>query len=830
MPQFSLLPIVNGKVRLDMKCVACELSQNPDLRTNCMSGSGAENPTYLFVGHAPGAEDDRIGEPMTGRNGQLLQRLLRHAGIGITDCYFTNTLRCCPYGKNLKETHFKHCRDYLIKDIKQLNPTVIVSAGAQSMTWLTGSKGVSKLRRRGLPCCLPIGRDILVFPIRQPAGLFHVEGSEYDQLFDEMVSDLVWIKEQVECGIVHRAGDIETDYQTARTEDDIERFFAELEEKDCLACDLETGDINFEPRLFPGKDCKIISIGFSSGIGHARAIPLYARGLTSVLYWPDGFMEKVIYPRLTKLLKEKEIFGHNFVSFDQKWVRKELGIPYCNIKYDTMLGHYLLNEERGTHDLEFLAILYTTMSPWKASFTLSDTDKMCQYLCRDVDATFRLRTILEPQLNDLQRWLLDNILIPAGNVLMDVEYNGVNVSTENLHNLNHYLESEIKKETERLQKSKAVQEFQILNVKTFNPASPNHVRDVLQKHKGLRLQKKTDGGKYSVDVEVLEGLSDVPEAQAILRYRKLEKLKSTYCIGLIKSADENNKVHTTYKIHSTVTGRLASENPNLQNIPRKDTVGKVLEDGSIIKSVFASQPGYCLLQADYSQIELRVLACLANDERMIDIYKKGQDLHSQAAAAVFNIPVEQVTPEQRTGAKSVNFGIVYGMSLDKLIAKFSAAGNTEEAAKRFLYLHKNMFPGVWQYMEDQEQLIRVQRFQETPFGRRRRYQDITSAEIRQALNFPIQSTASDFTLLSISRCPQVLKELQLDARLVLTVHDSLIFEVRLDQFWQVAQAVKSVMEGWRFDWLTVPIVADMEAGKNWGKLKKVKFSDFSFST
>ena len=176
------------------------------------------------------------------------------------------------------------------------------------------------------------------------------------------------------------------------------------------------------------------------------------------------------------------------------------------------------------------------MSPWKATFTLSDTDKMCQYLCRDVDATFRLRTILEPQLNDLQRWLLDTILIPAGNVLMDVEYNGVHVSIDNLNNLNEYLEAEIRKETDKLQKSKAVQEFQILNVKTFNPASTDHVRDVLGKHKGIKLQKRTNGGQYSVDVEVLEGLSDVPEAQSVLRYRKLEKLKSTYCLGLIKSA------------------------------------------------------------------------------------------------------------------------------------------------------------------------------------------------------------------------------------------------------------------------------------------------------
>jgi len=828
MPQISLLPVVNGQIRHDMQCVACDLSQNPNLHTNRMSGVGSENPVFFFVGHAPGAEDDFNGKPMTGKNGRLLHDLLRHAGIPYSKCYFTNTLKCALYGQKPKEMFFKHCRDWLIDEINERKPIVIISAGAQAMKWLTGQSGVSKLRRRGLPCALPIHKDALVFPIRQPAALFHTEGYEYQQLFDEMVSDLVWIRQQVEHGIVHRAGDIETDYDMARTEDDADRILTELESADLLACDLETGTEDFEKALFPYSNCHIISVGFSTRVGHARAIPLYARGISSPFHWREGFVEKTINPRLKAIFEQKQVFGHNFLSFDQKWIRKEFGIDYCNIDFDTILAHYILNEERGTHALELLALLYTTMAPWKSTFTLSDTEQMCQYLCRDVDATFRLRSIFEPQLNDLQKWLLKNILMPVSNVLMEVEYEGVGVSKDNLYSLRDHLTEKIQAARDELQKSKPVQEFQIDKNVKFNPASPHHVRELLTDYCIVQLVKRTDSGEYSVDKEVLEDLSgEFLEADCTLKIRKLEKLKSTYCDGLIKVVDDAGRVHTSYSPYGTVSGRLASSNPNLMNLPRADTVGEVLEDGSIIKSVFAARPGYLFLQADYSQVELRVLACLSGDAALTEIYQKGLDAHTATAARVYGIPLDEVTKTQRTNSKTVNFGIVYGMSYASLLEKFLDAGNTEEQAENFYKAHQRTFRGVWKYMREQEQIARRQRFQETPFGRRRRYEDITSAEVRMAYNFPIQSTASDLTLLSIIRCHQILKKFNIDARIVLTVHDSIVFEIAASQFLTAARIIKLVMEGVKFDWLTVPIVVDLEYGPNWGKLENLEnFKNF----
>jgi len=762
---------------------------------------------------------------MTGKNGRLLHLLLQHAGIPIRDCYFTNTLKCCTYGTNLKEAHFKHCRDYLIREIRDLRPTVIISAGAKAMSWTTGQTGVSKLRRRGLPCSLPVGQDVLVFPIRQPAALFHVEGQEYRSLFDEMVSDLVWIKEQVEQGIVHRAGDIETDYQVARTPEEADRILTELEAADVLACDLETGDTDFNARLFPGKNCRVISAGFSTGIGHARAIPLHARGLTSALFWPDGFVENEIKPRLKRIFEEKEVYGHNFASFDQKWVRHEFGVENCNLNFDTLLGHYLLNEERGTHGLELLACLFTSMAPWKSTFTLQDTEKMCQYLCRDVDATWRLRQVFEPQLNELQQWLMRNILLPVSDVLMDVEYKGVQVSKEKLEVLDTYLTTRIDAAVATLRKSKSVQALQVSQGEQFNPGSTQQVATLFEDYLRIPCKKRTAADQYCVDGEVLESLSHVTEAASILRIRRLEKLYGTYCKGIREALDENGYIHTNYRAHGTVTGRLTSSDPNLQTIPRKDTAAKVLEDGSLIKSLFVPRQGYCLLQADYSQVELRVLACLAKDPMMLEIYRLGKDLHLETAAEVFGLSSEEVSSAQRTGAKRVNFGIPYGMSLDTLIQVFVKEGNTEEAAQRFLNGHRQKFSRVWQYMDKQERIVRSQRFQETPFGRRRRYQDITDDAVRQAYNYPIQSTASDLTLLSIIRCHKLLEASPYTARIVLTVHDSIIFEVKLEDFWPVCEIVKSAMESLRFDWLTVPLVADLEAGMDWGTLKTVNFSE-----
>lgn len=822
MPQLSLLKIVGGTIRTDLKCAACALCETKELRSNQMPGTGAYSPTYMIVGFAPGREDDRLGAPMTGANGRLLHRLLREARIDKSDCYITNCLKCCPYEKNVTDTHWKKCQDYLITEINQRKPKVIIAAGAKAMTWLTEQRGISKLRKKGLPCTLPVDYDVMVFPIRQPMSLVHAKDeSERQQLHDLLVEDLAFIREQVEQGTLHRGGDIETDYQYASTKDDIDRFFYEFSQHQALSCDLETGDVHFKKQLFPGQNSKIISIGFSYGKGVGRAIPLYARGITTPFWWPDGFVEEYINPRLQEIFRTKTVWGQNFVSFDQKWIRRHLKIDYCKIDFDTMLAHYLLDEERGGHGLEQQALIGTSMTPWKKEFTLEDTVQMCRYLCKDVDAGYRLRQVWEPQLNPLQLWLLRELLIPLGNILMDVEYRGVRIQTDNLNRMDEYFRRRISEEISDLKKHPAVRAFELSKNSEFSPDSAPQVAELMEHFLKLKAVKRTEGGKYSTDKEVLDHYGSHPVVSSIKTVRQLRKLHSTYCVNFAEKSAEDGRIHTTYNLHGTVTGRPSSENPNLMNIPREGTAAKVMEDSKAIKGAFAASENCCILQADYSQIELRVLACMSGDKVMSETFHRGQDAHAATAAALYGVPIEKVTKEQRNAGKIPNFGIPYGMSEESLIRDFVAAGNTEEEAKTFMRRHRETYTGVWKYMAKQEEIVRTIGYQETPFGRRRRYAEVGNRELRQAYNFPIQSIASDLTELSIIRCVRAMKELGLNAKFLMTVYDSIMFDVPIKEFWQTATLVKTIMEGMKFDWLTVPIVADLEAGPDWGHLRKV---------
>ena len=829
MPQLSLISIVDGEYRTDLKCAACDLCSSPLLVTNCMPGTGPHNATYMIVGRSPDKGDDKIGRPMTGVNGRLLHEMLREAGINYNNCYFTNTLRCSPFETTIKERQWASCRDYFIKELEEVNPTVLIAAGAQAMTWLTGQTGLRKLRRRGLPCAISGQESRLVFPIEQPASLLNTRGPEQVVMRNSMVADLQWIREQTQSGNIMLGGDIPKDYRVAMTPQQADDILDEIETHDLLACDLETGSTEWEPMLFPYSNGRVVAVGFSWGPGIARAIPLYARGVDSFLLWTDKIYEH-IKTRLAKIFREKKLFGQNFLSFDQKWVRSSFGVDFCNIDFDTMVAHYLLDEERGTHGLERLALVYTTMSPWKSLFALADTNNLCRYLCHDVDATWRLREVFEPMLSQKQKWLLQELLLPLSDVLMDVEYKGVRVADEALENLNGVLTKKIVSVTSRVRKRQQVRGWESVNNDEFNPGSPVQVADIMQNYMKLKCIKRTGSQAFSTDKEVLAHYNSRPFVADIEMWRRLMKLQSTYVEQTRRLLGEDGKAHTSYKVHGTVTGRISSSSPNLMNLPRNDTVAKILDDGSLIKSLFVPDEGQVLLQADYSQIELRVMACLSGDERFCGFFREGKDAHAATAAVVQSCLIEQVTKEQRQGAKKVGFGIIYGMGEESLIKSFVEEGNTESAARKFLSDHKTAFPGVWRYMGMQERMIRMQKYQETPFGRRRRYTEVNQESIRQAYNFPTQSTASDLTLLSIIRIYHAMKQLGIQARIVLTVYDSIILSVPMERFWEVARIVKHLMESLSFPWLTVPIKVDLEAGMDWGHLKKVDLENQSFKS
>jgi DNA polymerase-1 len=814
MAQYSLFHMQGGKLVTGLKCTRCALAADPRLKTNCMPGSGnANSPTYMFVGIAPGGEDDSIGAVMTGSGGKQLKQLLSEAGFNLAECYFTNCLKCSLFGESPKEAHWKGCRVNFEEELLRVNPTVVVAVGGQAVTWLTGYKGVNKLRRKLLP--LDKHPQYSVYPIRQPAALFHQTGQDLVSLRISMINDLRELRELVAKNRIDRDRDLNVDYRTAVTPQDVEEIFEELEQYNELAFDFETTSLRK-----PTDSDRLVAVGFSFGEGVGRAIPLDAKGVNSLKWWEDGYLHNYLMPKVADFLRRKKVWGHNAIKYDQQWSRAKLGIQNLNFVYDTLLASYIIDENPGTHSLETLAMVHTSMTPWKSEFTLEDTTKLCGYLCKDVDATYRLRSLFRGKNDQLQDWLLYELLMPLSQELFEMEWHGVRIDTKALENLREYCQSKVDLEYSNLRSFREVRSFEITHNREFNVESHDDVRVMLRDYLQLKKIKQTDSGTYSTDKEVLEHYKHIPIVQSIMTIRQIKKLNGTYVVGM-GDVIVDGKIHTSYSPARTVTGRLASSDPNLQNLPREDTAGKVLEDANAIKKAFVASDGYVLMQADYSQAELRTLASVSKDRNLIDIYRQGLDAHTATAARIYKIPLEEVSKAQRNSAKIVNFGIVYGMSWESLLKKFVSAGNTEEQAQAFYSGHKSTFSGVWSWLAEQERIIKKFGEQRTPFGRTRHYTEIDDAAIRQAYNFPIQSMASDLTLVSLVRCARALRKLALPARPVLTVHDSIIFEIKIEVFWEVARLVNHIMSSIHFDWMLVPMTVDMEAGYSWGDLRSI---------
>lgn len=807
--------ILDGKVN-ERACCKCALSYQCQLKHNLMRGEGASN-AIMFVGKHPGRDDDSIGRPMTGPNGALFWELLLAAGFQQGEAYVTNCIKCAPITRNAGKMHWNACKSHLVQEIEQIRPKMIVAVGAEATEFLTGRTGVLGLRGTGLTCIL--NEDYTVYPIRQPMLLEHTQAADRAALKQSMVEDLRLVRD-----ILYKGGKVSvdkledvTDYRVAATTEDVDAFLAELELAPELSCDIETNDT----LDYNDPNGEIVSIGFSSGPGMGRAFPLKAPGVNDVSWWPDAYLYNVLIPKLRDFCQRKKVFGHNFLKFDCPWLRKKWGIDLDHVEFDTLLGSYAAFHGLKSYGLEVLANSKCGMRNWKKEFDSKDTYKLGMYLCKDVDATFRLKKYIEENIDELELWLLKTILIPVARELSYMEEKGVCIDREQVDSLDVILRG---KRDACLQGIRGIQEvvmFEMENGCDFNPESSAQVGDIMFNRLRLPIKKKTKGKKPSVDAEVMEEYAlEHPFAADVLQYKKLGKLHGTYVQGVLKRLVDN-VLHTSYLEHRTVTGRLASQNPNLQNIPREDTVAKVLDDGSDIKRMFKPRPGYCFLQGDFSQIELRVLSCVAKDIKMMELFNSGADIHRETAAQACGIPADQVTKAQRTGAKFLNFGIVYGMTLPTLERMFEEAGTSAAEAQRFWTGHQKMFPSVWRYMTDQEQKVIRDGQQTTYFGRTRVYESKDQEAFRQAYNFPIQSMASDLTLLAIIQTGKVLRQMQLPAHPILTVHDSIIFEVDLDRFWDVCHVVKTIMESVSFPWIKVPIKVDLQAGPSWGDLLNV---------
>lgn len=486
--------------------------------------------------------------------------------------------------------------------------------------------------------------------------------------------------------------------------------------------------------------------------------------------------------------------------------------------FDTMLAHYLINPDMR-HNMDVLAETYLNYTPVsiteligkkgknQLSFRQVPLDKQTEYGVEDADITFQLKEHFAPELKEAKTAsLFENIEIPLLRVLADMEIEGINLDKDFLQSLSEELDNDIKALESKIY---------IEAGEEFNIASPKQLGVILfEKMKLVDKPKKTKTGQYSTAEDVLSYLAKDHEIiQNILDFRGLSKLKSTYIDALPTQIDENTgHVHTDYMQTVAATGRLSSNNPNLQNIPIRTERGR-----QVRKAFIPRNEEYTLLAADYSQIELRIIAALSKEETMIEAFKNGEDIHASTAAKVFNVSLEEVTREQRSNAKTVNFGIIYGVSAFGLSNQTSLS---RSEAKELIDTYYKTYPKLRNYMSEQVDFARDNGYVQTVLGRRRYLKDINSANAivrgaaeRNAVNAPIQGSAADIIKIAMINIHKKLKEGNYKTKMLLQVHDELVFDVFKPELEDIKTLIKTEMENAYT--LEVPLDVDLGLGNNW---------------
>ena len=525
------------------------------------------------------------------------------------------------------------------------------------------------------------------------------------------------------------------------------------------------------------------------------------------------FKCETILAQIKPILENPEIqkIGHH-LKYDAH-VLENHGIHLQGWYFDTMLASYVLNSVATRHGMDDVSRLYlshlTTTYEQVAgkgvkqkTFNQIEVETAAHYAAEDAHVTYRLYEVLDEKLRKHPELLnlLHNIEMPVARVLTIMEENGIELDLSFLDQLGVDFANTIQD-----------LENQIIEIadESFNVSSPKQVGEVLFDKLGLKGGKKTSTGQYSTSESVLEKI-DHPITGLILEYRGLSKLKSTYTDGLLKQAnDESPRVHTSYHQALTATGRLSSTDPNLQNIPVRETIGRQ------IRKAFVAPKGRILLAADYSQIELRLMAHFSQDAALVDAFNNGQDVHRRTAAEVLDVALEDVTNDQRRQAKAVNFGLLYGMSEFGLIRQL---GFTRQESQDYIKQYFHRYPGIYEYMQRTRQVALEQGFVETILGRRLYTPDIDARNMmvrkaaeRAAINAPLQGSAADIIKMAMIEVEKMLPKDQ--AKMLLQVHDELVFEVDENIADELAPKLAEVMQS--VLQISVPLIVEVGKGKNW---------------
>lgn len=769
------------------QCAKCKL--NP---ARFVEGQGNSDAEVILLGSTPGDVDVRRGRPFTGPSNRTIIKALQLVGVERMNCWLSYSC-CCqsPTGKSPSIRDIRDCIPRLYAELKRLpNRKVIVAMGAVAMkalfptlTSLTKERGRTMWHEE-LNCTVVITHD--------PGSIW-----KEPKLFQDFANDFIKINRILSGEVTVNNSLNNVEYVLLDCQEDVDELCSKLDElkqqKRKVALDVENDSQD-----------NLLCIGLSW-------LPLKSAVLTKEV------MNQTTYDKLSVALKGIRLTGHYFKSdINKMWFNgfsKDSVASYS----DTMYQSYLLDERRyseeeyrGVHGLKYLAreFLFVNdynnhIAPFYTHLEDCPEKELYEYNAKDAAYTLMLDDMFEKMLTEEQRDLLHNHMCPVSDVLAGMEYLGIKADRKYLEELDKVLDAEI----EELK-----QKMYVLAGQEFNPNSnAKQVPDVFYNKLGIPIP-----GAWSVDREHLKMIIDEhPIIPVMLDYRKRHKFHGTYIKGILKNLDDEERVHTQFNVARTVTGRLSSNNPNLQNITR----------GSQARNIFTATPGWQMFECDLSQAEVKGLCWIAKDRVLHEAIISGLDLHTRTASLMYNVPFDKVTKAQRTTAKRITFGLIYQMTPEGLVDALRSDGViiTLTEALRLMDLFFEVYVESKIWIENIKKSVLEKGYVVSPFGRYRRFPLITennkAGVLRQAVNFPIQSMANEISLGSLLRFGKRIERGELGkTRLLSTVHDSVLGETKEDIYrvaWELkTEMEKTVLDGW------VPFTADVGIGTRWGALKK----------
>jgi uracil-DNA glycosylase family 4 len=802
-------------------CEACKLHQTT--RVVCETGLGQITDKVWVVSKVSNSESYQ----------RMIEEALRDVGVDPGNVYFTQAIKCKTFDQDASRSDVKACKSYLEAEIAEGKPEWILVFGNEALSATTGHSGITKYRTKVIERQTADGHTYRVIPTISPAAVNRNPGQK-----NSWLADLQFFGAQVngKAARVDRPGILYVD-----TKKKFNQLKTILDRTKRLSYDIETnGYDEFAP------DAAIVSLAGTSELDNGRiicwALPLFHPQSPFRSSWQR------ILEILARYIRKIPIqIAHNG-KFDARWLR-QFRVP-AKVTFDTMLACHILDENR-LKGLKPQATSRLGVADWSV-----DTGKLLEmpikevlkYNALDTFYTWHVYLDVKDELIAQQRLLriFQKLTMPANEMLIEAERRGIWRDPQKLATaikISHDMRDEIERQLMEWVPEPGTHGWPTKG-KTdkpvplnFNPS--NWSRWWLFDYLKLPVLESGKTGPSMREAVMLELREEHPAVQLLLDRVKWQKYATAFLPAYNDLADAQGRIHTTFKLAGTVTGRLSSGKPDEEKVRSKAIRGVNIQQvprDPMVRGIFGAQPGYDFVEADFSQIELRVVAFISRDRTMIRLYQLNQDIHTMTASNVLGIPASEITKDARKKAKAVNFGFVYGMGWRKFIAtafeKYDAVFSPTEAQQvRKLFFEQ--FSGLLPWHARQRRLVAQNGRVQSPLGRIRHLPDIYSEEEgvraeaeRQAINSPVQSFASDMTMFSMLMINEKFKELNLDAHVIGTVHDSLLFEVNKKHTAKALPIIKDTMENLPLQkkfgvYLDVPIVSDLAVGTHWGEAREL---------